>query len=148
MAVYIAGKIITYTIGKHLVSKAIVDSSQNIYGTISSIYYYSADIEAIIRDLDIKQRLETIEKVCNTLCEYDDKANIVEGCLESIHDVILEIKADLKNINAKLAKHKRKYFNSWRSVNVKKYLKSLRLHSCILDKRYNLLINSMRVLNN
>ena len=148
MAIYIAGKLITYTIGKHLVSKAIVDSSQNIYGTITSIYYYSADIEAVIRELDIKQRLETIEKVCASLCEDDDKANIVEGCLESIHDVILEIKADLKNINAKLAKHKRKFFNNWRSVNVKKYLHSLKLHSVLLDRRYNLLINSMRVLNN
>ena len=147
MAIYIAGKLITYTIGKHLVSKAIVDSSQNIYGTITSIYYYSADIEAIIRELDIKQRLETIEKVCTTLCEYDDKANIVESCLESIHDVILEIKGDLKNINAKLAKHKRKFFNSYRSVNVKKYLRSLKLHSDLLDRRYLLLINSMKVLN-
>jgi len=148
MAIYIAGKLITYTIGKHLVSKAIVDSSQNIYGTITSIYYYSADIEGIIRELDIKQRLETIEKVCTSLCEYDDKANIVEGCLESIHHVILEIKADLKNINAKLAKHKRKFFNNYRSVNVKKYLHSLKIHSALLDRRYNLLINSMRVLNN
>lgn len=146
MAVYVAGKLITYTIGKHLLSKAIVDSSQNIYGTITSIYYYSSNVDSIIKELDIKQRLETIEKVCATICDYDDKADIIEGCLESIHNIILEIKGDLKSINKKLAKHKRKYFNNWRSVNIKKEIKQLRLHSDILDKRYKLLINSMKIL--
>ena len=143
MAVYIAGQLITMTIGKHLLAKAINESTTTIYSSMTSINYYSKDAEKTIKLLDIKNKLKTIESTCLTLTESKIESRSIENCLESIHEIILNIKCDLKIINAKLAKHGRKYLNSWRSLNIKSHLNDLECHCKILDKRYELLANTM-----
>tara|TARA_B110000211_G_C13933071_1_gene488043 strand:- start:79 stop:531 length:453 start_codon:yes stop_codon:yes gene_type:complete len=148
MALYVAGQLITMTIGKHLLSKAINDSTTNIYSSLSSIYYYSKGIEKLIKELDIENKLKTIETTCTTLDESAMKSRSIENCLEAIHEIILNIKCDLNIINKKLARHKKKYFNGWRSLNIKKYISDLEFHCGILDKRYNLLANTITILNN
>ena len=146
MAVYIAGQIITATIGKHLLSKAITDSSSSIYSSLSSIYFYSKHTDSIIKELDIKNKLRTIESVCESLNQIDN-IKTIETCLESVHKIMLSIKCDLKIINKKLAKHEKKYFTGWRSLNLKNEIHQLKLHCSILDKRYELLANTMTILN-
>ena len=146
MAVYIAGQIITATIGKHILSKAITESSSGIYSSLSSIYFYSKHTDAIIKELDIKNKLKTIESVCESLNQIDNTKTI-ETCLESIHGIMLSIKCDLKIINKKLDKHEKKYFNGWRSLNLKHEINQLKLHCGILDKRYELLASTMTILN-
>jgi hypothetical protein len=147
MAVYVAGQLITMTIGKHLLAKAINESTTTIYGSMTSIYYYSKDAEKTIKVLDIENKLKTIESTCRTLTESKIESRSIESCLESIHEIILNIKCDLKIINGKLAKHGRKYFNSWRSLNIKTYLSDLEFHCKILDKRYELLANTITILH-
>ena len=115
MAVYVAGQIITMTIGRHLMSKAINDSTTNIYSSLSSIYYYSKNVERLLKELDIENKLRTVETTCSTLSESKMNSRGIESCLESLHEIILNIKCDLNIINKKLAKHKKKYFNGWRS---------------------------------
>lgn len=146
MAVYVAGQIITMTIGKHLLSKAINDSTTNIYGSLSSIYYYSKDVDKLLKELDIKNKLKTIETTCSTLSESNLNSRSIDSCLESIHEIILNIKCDLNIINKKLAKHKKKYFTGWRSLNIKKCISDLKFHCGILDKRYSLLANTITIL--
>ena len=114
MALYVAGQIITMTIGRHLVSKAINDSTTNIYSSLSSIYYYSKSVEKIIKELDIENKLKTIETTCASLNEAALKSRSIDNCLEAINEIIINIKCDLNIINKKLAKHKKKYFNGWR----------------------------------
>ena len=148
MAVYVAGQIITMTIGRHLMSKAINDSTTNIYSSLSSIYYYSKNVERLLKELDIENKLRTVETTCSTLSESKMNSRGIESCLESLHEIILNIKCDLNIINKKLARHKKKYFNGWRSLNIKKYISDLEFHCGILDKRYNLLANTITILNN
>jgi len=148
MALYVAGQLITMTIGKHLVSKAINDSTTNIYTSLSSIYYYSKNVEKLIKELDIENKLKTIETTCASLNESALKSRSIDSCLEAIHEIILNIKCDLNIINKKLAKHKNKYFNGWRSINIKKHISDLEFHCNILDKRYELLANTITILNN
>ena len=69
---------------------------------------------------------------------------IIES-LESIHDMIIKIREDLKNINVKILKHKDKWFNKWRSIDVKTELVNLKLHCNVLDKRYSLMTQSLKI---
>ena len=147
MAVAIASKLIYMSVGKQLLTKAIVDSSGSVYGTMSSIYYYSDTVQETIRELDIKHKLKTIELICTSLQNIDDSTGVIETCLRSIHDIILDIKRELLHINKKLKKHKKKYFNSWRTTNVSKYIKALKLQCRILDQRYELLVNSVKLID-
>lgn len=146
MALYIAGQVLTATIGRQLVTKAIVSSSTGIYGSVTSIYMYSKDIKKILEEIDIKNKIKTIESVCDLLHDQYLDNKVIDQALEAIHDIILKIKYDLKSINKKLAKHERKYFNGWRKLNIKPLIEDLRFHTGILDRRYELLANTITLL--
>lgn len=146
MALYIASQVVAATIGRQLVTKAILSSSSSIYGSMSSIYMYSKNIDKILEELDIKNKIKTIESVCNILSDSYLDNKVIDQSLEAIHSIILKIKYDLKSINKKLAKHQRKYFNNWRKVNVKALIHDVRFHASILDKRYELLANTIILL--
>jgi hypothetical protein len=146
MALYFAGQLLTATIGRQLLTKAIVSSSSGIYGSVSSIYMYSKDINNILEEIDIKNKVKTIESVCEILHDQYLDNKVIDQALEAIHDIILKIRYDLKSINKKLAKHQRKYFNGWRKLNIKSLIQDLRFHTGILDKRYELLANTITLL--
>ena len=62
--------------------------------------------------------------------------------------MIIKIREDLKKINQRIEKHKKKYFASWRSVNCSKELNDLVSHCDILDKRFNYLVRAIEIIGN
>ena len=62
--------------------------------------------------------------------------------------MIIRIREDLKQISIIIKNHKEKYFNSWRSVDVKEQLNNLQLHSELLDARYDLLVKTLNITTN
>ena len=89
----------------------------------------------------LEEMTKTIEKKCS------HNHVIMEMSLASIHDMIIKIREDLKKINKRIEKHKKKYFASWRSVNCSKELSDLISHCDILDKRFNLLVKAMEIVD-
>ena len=145
MASIVGSGVISALIGRQILSQAISDASYTIYGSISDIFYYSSRVDRVLLSLDVKQKIKTVESVCKIL-EKKEKNNIlITNSLESIHDMIIKIREDLKNINIKIEKHKEKWFNKWRSIDVKKELNFLKLHCNILDQRYNLMTKSLKI---
>ena len=71
--------------------------------------------------------------------------NSINQCLESIHDMIIRIREDLKQINAKIELHKNKYLNRFRSLNIKEQMYNLKIHSHLLDKRYDFLVKTVNL---
>ena len=61
--------------------------------------------------------------------------------------MILRIREDLKQIGQQIEKHKTKYFNKYRSVDVKPQIYHLKLHSSLLDRRYDLLVKTLDITN-
>ena len=57
--------------------------------------------------------------------------------------MIIRIREDLKQIGLQIEKHKLKYFNKWRTVDVKRQIYNLKLHSNLLDRRYDLLLKTI-----
>ena len=70
-----------------------------------------------------------------------------QTCLENLHDMILRIREDLKQIGEKIKDHKNKWLNKFRSIDVKPQLYQLRLHATLLDKRYDLLVKTIEITN-
>ena len=90
---------------------------------------------------DIHGNLPAFEKVINK----EKNIDLISNSLESIHDMIINIREDLKNINIKIGKHKEKWFNRWRSIDVRTELLNLKLHCDVLDKRFNLMTKSIKI---
>ena len=81
----------------------------------------------------------------NEMLNKEKNIDLISNSLESIHDMIINIREDLKNINIKIGKHKDKWFNRWRSIDVRTELVNLKLHCDVLDKRFNLMTKSIKI---
>ena len=149
MTTIIGSKVVVSLIERQIATQAISEASTIIYTTIANMFYCN-NVHRVIMELDVVQKIKTLEDVCNMLTSEnldENKNNVINVCLDSIHDMIIKIREDLKNINIKLEKHKYRYFNTWRSPRVSKELKNLQTHCSILDQRYLLLVNSVRLFN-
>ena len=143
MASLVGSSVISALIGRQILSQAISDASYTIYGSISDIFYYSSKVDRVLLSLDVKEKIKTVENVCKILENKEENNVFIINSLESIHDMIIKIREDLKNINIKINKHKDKWFSKWRSIDVKNELNSLKLHCNVLDQRYNLMTKSI-----
>lgn len=149
MAATIGTEVISALIGRQILSQAISDASYSIYNNINSIFYYSTDVDKVLRDLDVGNKIKMLEEMTKSIekkCKGNHK--IMEMSLASIHDMIIKIREDLKKINQRIEKHKKKYFASWRSVNCSKELNDLVSHCDILDKRFNYLVRAIEIIGN
>ena len=145
MANIVGTSVISALIGRQILSQAISDASYTIYGSISDIYYYSSKVDRVLIALDVKQKIKIVEDVCKILQNKEKNIDLISNSLESIHDMIINIREDLKNINIKIGKHKDKWFNRWRSIDVRTELLNLKLHCDVLDKRFNLMTKSIKI---
>jgi len=145
MANIVGTSVISALIGRQILSQAISDASYTIYGSISDIYYYSSKVDRVLIALDVKQKIKIVEDVCKILQNKEKNIDLISNSLESIHDMIINIREDLKNINIKIGKHKEKWFNRWRSIDVRTELLNLKLHCDVLDKRFNLMTKSIKI---
>ena len=131
---------------------------------IRSIYTHkNPDVEKIIKKYDVQNKLKLIESVLKVtdsdnkhkyvkmkldeldktqIFEIINKQNNIgddpiELCLLYLHENIEEIHNNLKEINAKVSRHKAKWFNSWRTLNIKSQLEDLEANIRLLDIRFN-----------
>lgn len=124
---------------------------------VKSIYtHQNPDVTKIIKELDIERRLELIEAVMKKIDQRSQKLNSMEAsqvidmvsskinikddpieiCLKYLHESIKTIHTDLTNINSKVERHYKKWFNSWRTLNVGPLIETLRTDSNLLDARF------------
>jgi len=129
-------------IGKQVLGKAISDASSSIYTSIGSIFGYNSIINDTITGLDIQERIKTIIFLIKDVKNYTEA---VEKCINSIHDIIIEIKQDLKLIEYKINNHKKKYLSRWRKLSCSKELKNIKIHSDLLEKRLEYLIKGLQI---
>jgi len=143
----IGANVVSALIGRQILSQAISDASGSIYSSLGDIFYYSANVDRVLCELDIANKLVTMEfliKELNANCSCIDEESI-HTCLENLHDMILRIREDLKQIGQQIEKHKTKYFSKYRSVDVKPQIYNLKLHSRLLLDRYDLLIKTIEL---
>lgn len=187
----IGTNIVSALLGRQILTQAISDASSTIYTSVGEIFYYVTYVDKVLYELDIINKIRTMELLCKNINNRYDPLNKMENrvicnnepldlnalanlrrdssggistgivpynpainnvvdealctCLDNLHDMIIRIREDLNQIRSKIEFHKSKYFNYWRSVDVKPQLVNLRLHSKLLDDRYDLLLKTMSI---
>ena len=136
---------------------------------IKSIYTHeNPDVNKILKKYDIHNKLQLIQSVLKitqpakknkyegmTISKLEqtqifeiinekenDECDPIELCLNSLHRVITRIHQNLQDLNEKVKGHNKKYFNSWRTLNIKSIMDDLELNIALLDKRFD---NFMRI---
>ena len=91
----------TALLGRQIMTQAISDASYSIYSSIGEIFYYTSYVDKSLCQLDIGNKIKTMELMCKDISQLDklDSAS-VNYCLENLHDMIVRIREDLKQINS------------------------------------------------
>lgn len=135
--------VVSALIGRQILTQAISEASGSIYGSISSIFNYNTNMDELLQQLDIKERIKNVDSLINQISINNET---VTSCIQGLHEIIILIREDLKQIDIKIKKHKEKYFSSWRSLGCSKEKKNLIIHSNLLDKRLDYLIKALSIL--
>lgn len=135
--------VVSALIGRQILTQAISEASGSIYTSISSIFSYNTNLDELLQHLDIEERIKNFDSLINQIRINN---NTVTYCIQGLHEIIILIREDLKQIDLKIKKHKGKYFSSWRSLGCSKEKKNLIIHSNLLDKRLDYLIKALSIL--
>ena len=137
-------------LGRQILSQAITDASASIYSSVGEVFHHTGSIDKVLCELDINNKVKTIELLCNQLPkgikENSDECAI-NFCLENLHDMVIRIREDLKQIKSKIDYHNSKWFVSWRSLDARQELSNLRLHTKLLEERYDLFVKTQTISN-
>lgn len=145
-ALFLGRSVVTTLLGQHLISKAITETSNSVYANLSSIFSYSKNIDRLLMELDVNQRIKTMECISTEICDKNIVSKkSIQNSLEGIHLMILEIKNDLDKIKKKISDHKLKYFSSWRTLDIEKESIDLKSHVNLLNERYDLLVKTVEI---
>ena len=139
---YIGAEIIGGLIGRQILSDAITDTSLSIYHALSGIMGHSnPSVDSILTELDVCTKIKYLQEICSIISKTKQNS-IIQLTLESIHEMVLKISADLKIIQSKLHYNK----TSWKAYlfkqNITKNIDELKLHCKLLDNRLKLYSNS------
>lgn len=139
-------------LGRQILSQAITDASCSIYSSVGEVFHHTGSIDKVLCELDINNKVKTIELLCNQLpktIKEDTGANetAINFCLENLHDMVIRIREDLKQIKSKIDYHNSKWFVSWRSLDARKELSNLKLHTKLLEERYDLFVKTQTISN-
>lgn len=147
---------------------AISTVTMSACSAIRTIYNYkNADVNHIIKLLDIERKLIIIQSILNittnsntlpgkTSLELTDleKTHVfelikkktdltkdpIQLCLIFLHEAIENIHKDLSVIHEKIDCHNNKWFNYWRSLNIKHLITNLEADIIIMNERFDYLM--------
>jgi len=136
----ITTNVLSALIGRQILGQAVSDASYSIYDSVGSIFNYNNNIDNTLRQLDIKEKVKSVDSLISQIGNCN---NVIVELLTGLHEAIILIREDLKQLEFKVNEHKAKYFSTWRYLNCKNQLDSLILNSAILDKRFDYIIKAV-----
>lgn len=122
----------------------------NCCSMVRSIYTHKhIDVNKHLKELDIEHRLKLIELVLRKKAPLVDGPinDPVELALFDLYRSVQEVHSNLRDLERKIAYHRMKWFNSWRTLNIKSNIAILKVNVGILNNRFEDLINVSRLMN-
>jgi len=139
---YVISGTVATMIGSNILHMIISSTIDSIYNSVSFLKNGTESHKDIIKikkdvqSLDITVKLKMIQNLLNTLPETDISKIVEDG----LGDIIYKIKNLVDLIDLDIEKHKRKWLNSYRSINLSDKMDELKVLVKILDSRCSMLI--------
>ena len=127
---------------------AVVPIIQNIYPIITSIKssLHSKEVVDIINEKDIEATLQVMEELFNDVVSRKN-SKAVKLALKNLEQTLKSVHNLLDQINNKTIEHGKKYFSSWRSLDISKEIVELGKKFNLLEKRFKLLHEILTLYN-
>jgi len=135
-------------IGKDVILQTINKTCSSIIVILNYLIYDCnnfSEIKQTIELLDINNKISVINLIIEENIEkYSDKKSI-NLVFNSIKQILELLNDELFSLKNKIEGHKKLYFSNFRKINLENEMKSINNHNNILDKRFNLLIKSIKI---
>jgi hypothetical protein len=130
-----------------------IDSICTYVGRIAVLNHPAIiEINKILVDIDLKFTIDVVREVVRQYgAQYDkQQANQVENlalhkALIGVNDILEKIEGDLKIVVDAINYHATKYFSQWRSIGCSYSMETIIKNKQILDARYNILVDLLKL---
>lgn len=133
-----AATIVTALVGKEILSQSVHNSTLGVFNGLNSMIS-DVDTKKIIKDLDIKTKLNIINSFIKSMKDINLSEHIIIS-INSINDIIKEIEKEINEINKEIIEHKNKWFYYLRKTNNVENINKLKTSVKILDSRFDILM--------
>ena len=90
--------VVSRILGQQMISNAISEASGSVYKSITNIFSHSDYVAELLTSLDIINKLQCMENILADIEGEHMYTKYIKLSSESIHNMILNIKADLQKI--------------------------------------------------
>lgn len=138
----------TSTLTDKLLSNSIQSSFKIMKKFVS---YHHSQINEMISDSDLISKLEIIQALMHDMEKKYENQQISEKesfqkSLLNLHQIVDQIEKVLQKIDDKVKYHQTKYFHGWRTLNYEKEMKQLEKMIKLLDVRYKMFLEILKVI--
>ena len=130
-----------------IVSIAINDTSYLLLGLVKNVIVEHPDIKKTTDKIDLYNKLMVIDNFMKIIPNNLENNKCISACLNSIHDIILQIQNELALINKIIEDHSQKYFYYFRKHDYYIQLDNIVIYKKILDDRFDILLKLISTLN-
>ena len=130
-----------------IVGIAIQDTSGLLLGLVKDAIVEHPDIKNTTDKIDLHNKLMIIDNFMKIIPNSLEENKCISSCLNSIHDIIMQIQNELAVINKIIESHSEKYFYYFRKHDYYEQLDNIVNYKKILDERFDILLKLITTLN-
>ena len=148
--VIFGGKVLSMvnTVGTDLVIRTVATTTSSISNLVRHVTSFDQPgidvISQQFKEIDLEHLVSVIHELVH---EYQnvDLNNSVKKALLGVNQILENIDIELTELRESIIEHKKKYFNSWRRFNCKCNIENIKRDKSILDLRYKILIDLLKI---
>ena len=145
---FLFGATIMSRVGTDFAVRTLTTTTSSICSLLSHLTSYDTvgidDIKNELFKIDLENKVMVIEELIREYEKKEVRPSIKRAIL-GVNEILSKIHDELTIIKEAVETHQKKYFSSWRSFDCKYNIKILQKHKAILDERYNLLIDLLKI---
>jgi hypothetical protein len=134
----------------NLTQKFLMSSIQTSFSIAQNfVSTHHEQINELMSETDLISKLEIIQALMHDIQDRypDHKSSSIEKSLQNLGVVVETISSILNQIEEKIQRHQQKYFCSWRSLNYEKLMIELKKNIRLLDIRFGMFLEVIKVSN-
>ena len=132
---------------KGIISLAINDTSYLLIGLVKDAIVYHPDIKKTTDSIDLHNKLMIIDNFTKNIPQNIEDNKCISICLNSIHEIIIQINNELELINKIIEEHTNKYFYYFRGYDYYSQLDNIKIYKKVLDERFDTLLKLITTFN-
>jgi hypothetical protein len=136
------------TITTDLLVKAVSFTASNVYYLVANLasspsFVGIKELEQLEKELDLIETIKIYESWIKELHEKKkeliESSNTIKISIESIHNSLEDLHQILKQIETRVGRHQKRWFNNWRNQDFTKEINELKIKKKNLDSRFKIL---------